>query len=454
MLRLLENGWMIEDDRIENDRIENDIIENDVLENTMIENDLIEDDICSSPGQSLREALIEDDLASMDIELMGDLNGNDIIGNENGNGNGNENENRERGEILMNVQERNDEMNFIGESFSDYSSDSGSSSDSSLDSGSDSGSSSDSDLDSGSDSDSDDSDNESDNNNRNKEASKTGEVEDDDFLAPLLKQLLYPGCKLNLHETLLLLLQWQTNGKISQESFGQLLDVLSMILPEDHVLPNKLNQIYSILGINVDRYEKHVCVNDCHLFDDIPKSEYSGKSKELCPVCKEPRFELRGKTWSPRKKFYYIPLLKQIEMLQTLDEFNDSLLKMKDQITTVGVTELEGFWGGQLAKKYIEDPNFMANFSKHLVLSIGYDGVEPFKNSTSSVWPIGIKIWNLHPEERTSKEFVLLVVIAPGLCFFLFFFFVDSKKNKKQKKKQKIKDQMHLVFLTHTLNPY
>ena len=64
-------------------------------------------------------------------------------------------------------------------------------------------------------------------------------------------------------------------------------------------------------------------------------------------------------TWSPLKKFYYIPLLKQIEVLQTLDEFNDSLPKMKDQITTVGVTELEGFWGGQLVKKYLEDPNFM-----------------------------------------------------------------------------------------------
>jgi len=31
---------------------------------------------------------------------------------------------------------------------------------------------------------------------------------------------------------------------------------------------------------NNNTFEKHVCVNDCHLFEDVPKSEYGLKSKE------------------------------------------------------------------------------------------------------------------------------------------------------------------------------
>lgn len=51
---------------------------------------------------------------------------------------------------------------------------------------------------------------------------------------------------------------------------------------------------------------------------------------------------------------------------------------------------------------------------KLLVLSLGMDGVLAFKNGKYSVTPIAIKIWNLHPEERTSKGFVLLTALIPG----------------------------------------
>lgn len=48
------------------------------------------------------------------------------------------------------------------------------------------------------------------------------------------------------------------------------------------------------------------------------------------------------------------------------------------------------------------------------VLSLGLDGVAAFKSGQYELWPVGTKIWNLHPEERTSRGFLLLTALIPG----------------------------------------
>jgi len=53
-------------------------------------------------------------------------------------------------------------------------------------------------------------------------------------------------------------------------------------------------------------------------------------------------------------------------------------------------------------------------FSQILVLSLGLDGVKCFKKGDYSVWPIGIKFWNLHGQDRTRKEFIILAALIPG----------------------------------------
>jgi len=49
-----------------------------------------------------------------------------------------------------------------------------------------------------------------------------------------------------------------------------------------------------------------------------------------------------------------------------------------------------------------------------IYLSLGLDGVQCFQHSNYSLWPIAVKIWNLHPAERTSGEFILVTALIPG----------------------------------------
>jgi len=56
----------------------------------------------------------------------------------------------------------------------------------------------------------------------------------------------------------------------------------------------------------------------------------------------------------------------------------------------------------------------MNSFTTLFYLSIGIDGVQCFKEAEYSVTPIAIKLWNLHPEERTSRDFVFITALIPG----------------------------------------
>lgn len=155
-------------------------------------------------------------------------------------------------------------------------------------------------------------------------------------------------------------------------------------------------------------------MNDCFWFPKIPKKTWLDHSDDCCPKCGEKRFSVTGNSVSPRKKFFKIPLSSQIEGLKKNSSFRASFDKMKAEISG-GLNELESFWGASIAQDYLEDLELLDDFSKILLLSVGFDGVNCFKSAPYSVWPVAFKIWNLHPEERTSKDFLLLGCLIPGL---------------------------------------
>ena len=51
----------------------------------------------------------------------------------------------------------------------------------------------------------------------------------------------------------------------------------------------------------------------------------------------------------------------------------------------------------------------------HLALSVSHDGVNPFKSSAHSFWPIFVKILNLPPHLRIKYKYMLMVGLVPGL---------------------------------------
>lgn len=216
-----------------------------------------------------------------------------------------------------------------------------------------------------------------------------------------------------------MLVQWQSKNNISLEALEEILEIVGLVgLPENNSLPLTIFKFHSLIGLNLDIFEEHVCVNECHLFPKVPKVAWKDFLDEKCPHCQTERFQVQHNNISPRKKFFRIPLGFQLENLTKLSAFHTSLEKMKAEINA-GLTENESFWGARIATEICEEESILDDFMHSFLLSLGLDGVNCFKGNEYSVWPVAWKIWNLHPEERTSRAFTLLSCVIPGIFLHL-----------------------------------
>jgi len=145
--------------------------------------------------------------------------------------------------------------------------------------------------------------------NNQLEAMQTGFLE-----SPLLDNPLYQNSALTLKQALLTLLNWQSEHKISLTAFQQCLQQNAfMLLPKPNLMPSSIYQLHRLLGIDLIAFEEHACVNHHHCFEKLMKKDWFDHIDDACPTCGEKRFEMRGKSLAPRKKFYSIPLSYQIQ---------------------------------------------------------------------------------------------------------------------------------------------
>ena len=235
------------------------------------------------------------------------------------------------------------------------------------------------------------------------------------FRASRLDQPVYHGSLLTLRQYLLRLLANATKSKMSMVSLGNDLQFQSsQALPVGNLLPASTYKLFQLLGINIDQFERHACVGGCEAFPPLDRAEFINHMDDKCGICKEPRFERRGQVISPRLKFYYLPIAMQMELLKREEGFDKSMERMAADIRQGKTTPYNSFWGAKLAQQFLDEPGMLDNFTRILVLSLGLDGVKCFKNGKYSVWPVGVKIWNLHGEDRTRKDYILLVSLVPG----------------------------------------
>jgi len=239
------------------------------------------------------------------------------------------------------------------------------------------------------------------------------------FQSPILNQALYPEATIILKDTLLMLLDWQIQNEISQSAFVMSLQLLGyVLLPKKNLLPTSIYRLNKLIGFDISDYEEHVCEDDCHLFEKAPKTDWKGRVDEKCPHCGTSRFKQSGKnTIAPRKKFYRIPISEQLEQLTVNPEFVPSLERMKEKLSQ-NLQPTDSFWGGaSLVSSDVQDPTFHRRFKSlffFFFLSLGIDGVKVFKESDYSVQIVCFKIWNLAPENRTTRDFTFLSILIPG----------------------------------------
>ena len=240
------------------------------------------------------------------------------------------------------------------------------------------------------------------------------------FHSELLDQKIYDGSQVSLKEAVFMLLKWQSDNEVSLEALKDQLKIISVLLPQPNCFPTSIHALHKLIGVDLNKYKEHVCINDCYLFPKIKQSDWRDHKDDTCPKCNSKRFKQGKKT--PHKSFFRLTLKEQIENLTKNPNFNQSLEKMKKEIED-GLTCNESFWGSELCRKAQGSVSFLDDFSCHFLLSIGLDGVQCFKSSKYSVWPVCVKIWNLHPEERTSRDYILLTALIPGIYFLFFIFY-------------------------------
>ena len=228
-----------------------------------------------------------------------------------------------------------------------------------------------------------------------------------------------------------MLLKWQHKNEITLTAFEEQLKFLGNgLLPQPNRLPKTVHQMHKLIGFTLNDFEEHVCINDCCLFPKIKKEDWKNHADEKCSNCNTSRFKLQGVNLAPRKKFYRLPIADQIEGLCKNPRFSESIQKMQAEIGNLSPND--SFWGANLVAEDIHSPDFKDQFCSLIYLSLGLDGVQCFRESNYSLWPIAVKIWNLHPAERTSGEFILVTALIPG--FDLSQLILGKQEKLKQKK--------------------
>ena len=234
------------------------------------------------------------------------------------------------------------------------------------------------------------------------------------FSDPLLDCQVYDNSQVNLKTCSLMLIDWHHTNQISLTALEELLKFLAfVILPTENLMPSTIYQLHKLLGIDVDRYEEHICINECHYFPKVEKRHWKQHENETCPNCGIQRFITEGQSIRPHKKFYRIPLSEQLQNVSYNPKFFDSIESMKERILE-GLTANDSFWGASLVQDLRGLPDFEDKFLNRLIFSIGLDSVQCFKESRYSVTPVGFRCWNLDPAQRTSKGFVLVTTLIPN----------------------------------------
>jgi len=227
-----------------------------------------------------------------------------------------------------------------------------------------------------------------------------------------LKRKLFSNSPLDLKGSLLSLMKWASDHKIGLEALGDLLVVIKKdLLPAENSLPASMHLLYKAIGLDLQLFEQHVCVNDCCLFPKLSKKEFKLHQNDTCPKCNEPRFSSKV---TPRKIFYYFPIAWQLENFKKMPEFAQSIEKMWKKIQEIDFGPLKSFWGGSIAEPVLLETKDLDDFFKNLGLSVGWDPVNCFVSSEYGIIPIGVKLLNLDDSDRTSAKFIMLTSIIPG----------------------------------------
>jgi len=141
---------------------------------------------------------------------------------------------------------------------------------------------------------------------------------------------LFPGARLTVLLACFLLLDVLHRGNLPQQSMRDVWDVVSLMLPEGHILPPyslAVDLLTDMSDIGYTTYD--VCQDDCVIFRDRlpaddPNSTHQHAACTHCPNpnCKKPRFKPDGK---PFRTFSWLGINSTLSKRLWFDEWRDAV---------------------------------------------------------------------------------------------------------------------------------
>jgi len=112
----------------------------------------------------------------------------------------------------------------------------------------------------------------------------------------------------------ILLSVWAIDNKVTQTSMEQLIPLIGILLPINHIFPATYHQFLKLLTPLLNQCITYdCCPNHCHVYKSSVEKE--------CPVCKLSRY-LPNSTKTPRSRFTYIPIIPRLKKLLSDVEYS------------------------------------------------------------------------------------------------------------------------------------
>ncbi|XP_062188858.1 uncharacterized protein LOC133892152 [Phragmites australis] len=230
---------------------------------------------------------------------------------------------------------------------------------------------------------------------------------------------LWQGCELSELSLLMLLFNIKSMNKWSDKSFGDLLDILHMAIPNGKQLPKNFYEAKKVISKFGLGYENiHACPNNCQLFwKDKASDDFCSTYKASRWKDKEPETKLTNKERRkaiPRKVLRYFPIKERLKRLFMCKE-TAPLLRWHDK-ERIKDDALRHPADSKLWKSFDERFPPFASDSRNIRFGLATDGFNPYGmlSSKHSCWPVVLTIYNLPPWLCMKEHYLLLSLIVPG----------------------------------------
>ncbi|KAK3909735.1 Halomucin [Frankliniella fusca] len=209
-------------------------------------------------------------------------------------------------------------------------------------------------------------------------------------------QPIYPGAPITLHESLLAIFTLLSAEHLTGKLVGIILKLIALHCPDGSILKKTLHTLkkyFSKLGGSTIVY--HYYCDSCI---------YPLKTKESrCPKCK--------KTGNV-SFFIELPLFNQLQHMFRRPNFHDNLQYRFDPMRKHVQGNIEDIYDGRIYQDEMGENGFLSE-ENNLSFMWYSDGVQVFKSSSFSIWPLCLAVNELPYKMRVQPENILLV----GLWF-------------------------------------